>query len=86
MIFNKQLIYSKMRFIVTYLLGAMLMSLPLHAQVLTGIDVLERSGFEPLKGKRVGLVTNPSGVNRTLRSTIDTLFEAGGEPGRPVRA
>ena len=75
-IFNKQLIYNKMRFIVTFLLGTMLMLLPLQGQVLTGIDVLERGGFEPLKGKRVGLVTNPSGVNRNLRSTIDILFEA----------
>ncbi len=48
----------------------------LQAQVLTGIEVLERGGFEELQGKRVGLVTNPSGVDRRLRSTIDILFEA----------
>ena len=48
----------------------------LQAQVLTGIEVLEQGGFEELKGKRVGLVTNPSGVDRNLRSTIDILFEA----------
>ena len=47
-----------------------------HAQVYTGIDMLERYGFEELRGKRVGLVTNPSGVDRYLRSTIDVLFEA----------
>ncbi len=56
---------------VTLLLGQML-----HAQVLTGIDVLQLNGFEELRGKRVGLVTNPSGVDRNLRSTIDILFEA----------
>ena len=48
----------------------------LSAQVYTGIDMLERYGFEELQGKRVGLVTNPSGVDRNLRSTIDILFEA----------
>ena len=50
--------------------------LPLQAQVLTGIDVLQEDGFAQLAGKRVGLVTNPSGVDRHVRSTIDILFEA----------
>ncbi|MDD6253676.1 MAG: DUF1343 domain-containing protein [Bacteroidales bacterium] len=47
-------------------------------QVRTGIEVLESRGFEGLKGKRVGLVTNPSGVDRNLRSTIDILNNAEG--------
>ena len=51
-------------------------SLFLQAQVIPGIEVLEQNGFEELLGKRVGLVTNPSGVDRQLRSTIDILFEA----------
>ena len=42
----------------------------------SGIEVLESRGFEGLKGKRVGLVTNPSGVDRNLRSTIDILHDA----------
>ena len=50
--------------------------LPLQAQVLTGIDVLQKEGFPQLVGKRVGLVTNPSGVDRNVRSTIDILHEA----------
>ena len=41
-----------------------------------GIEVLRENGFEQLKGKRVGLVTNPSGVDSKLRSTIDILFNA----------
>ena len=41
-----------------------------------GIDVLESRGFEGLEGKRVGLVTNPSGVSSDLRSTIDILHDA----------
>ena len=48
----------------------------LQAQVVPGIEVLERNGFIQLYGKRVGLVTNPSGVDRQLRSTIDILFQA----------
>lgn len=46
------------------------------AQVKPGVEVLRDSGFRGLKGKRVGLVTNPSGVDRHLRSTIDILYEA----------
>ena len=63
-----------MKKILTFFL--LLASLSLSAQVYTGIDMLERYGFEELRGKRVGLVTNPSGVDRYLRSTIDILFEA----------
>ena len=48
------------------------------AQVLTGIDVLERDGFKQLSGMRVGLVTNHTGRNRTGRSTIDVLHKAPG--------
>ena len=51
-------------------------SLTINAQVVPGIEVLEQDGFRVLKGKRVGLVTNPSGVSRDLRSTIDILFDA----------
>lgn len=47
-----------------------------RCDVRVGVDVLESRGFEGLKGKRVGLVTNPSGVDRNLRSTIDILNEA----------
>ena len=44
--------------------------------VKTGIEVLRDRNFEILKGKRVGLVTNPSGVDRFLNSTVDILFNA----------
>lgn len=49
-----------------------------HTGVTPGIEVLAERGFPGLKGKRVGLVTNPSGVDRNLRSTIDILFNAPG--------
>ena len=47
-------------------------------QVLTGIDVLEANGFQQLKGKKVGLVTNPTGINKDLVSTVDVLYNAEG--------
>lgn len=43
-----------------------------------GIEVLRSRNFEGLKGKKVGLVTNPSGIDRNLKSTIDILHEAEG--------
>ena len=46
--------------------------------VKTGIEVLRDRGFEGLQGRRVGLVTNPSGVDRHLNSTIDILYNAQG--------
>jgi len=41
-----------------------------------GVDVLIEEGFKPLRGKRVGLITNPTGVTSDLRATIDVLNEA----------
>jgi uncharacterized protein YbbC (DUF1343 family) len=40
----------------------------------TGLETLINSKFEGLKGKKVGLITNPTGVDHNLRSTIDILF------------
>jgi uncharacterized protein YbbC (DUF1343 family) len=45
-----------------------------------GIDVLAEDGFSILKGKRVGLLTHPAGVNGKGHSTIQVLREALG-PG-----
>lgn len=47
-------------------------------RVLLGSEVLARGGFAPLRGKRVGLITNPSAVDRELRATIDLLRGAEG--------
>lgn len=46
--------------------------------VLTGIDVLKRDGYRALKGRRVGLVTNHTGIDRDGTSTIDLLHQAEG--------
>jgi uncharacterized protein YbbC (DUF1343 family) len=45
---------------------------------LTGIDVLEAQNFAPLRGKRVGLITNQTGVDMQGRRTIDVLARAEG--------
>jgi uncharacterized protein YbbC (DUF1343 family) len=45
-------------------------------KVKTGIEVLRDRNFDVLMGKRVGLVTNPTGVDSKLKSTVDILFEA----------
>jgi uncharacterized protein YbbC (DUF1343 family) len=58
----------------------------LHAQaptVRTGIEVLRDRNFDVLQGKRVGLITNPTGVDRSLRSTVDILHA---EPGVKLAA
>lgn len=42
----------------------------------TGIDVLRAEGFAPLRGKRIGLLTNHTGVASDGETTIDVLFNA----------
>ena len=44
----------------------------------TGIDVLEAENFASLQGRRVGLITNLSGVDAAGRRTIDLLYHAPG--------
>lgn len=44
--------------------------------VLTGIDVLKRDRFRQLKGRRVGLITNHTGIDREGVSTIRLLHNA----------
>lgn len=48
------------------------------AQVKPGIEVLRDNGFASLQGKRVGLITNPTGVDNNLVSTVDILANAPG--------
>src|SRR5262249_7643019 len=47
-----------------------------NGAVLTGIDVLESQDFPILKGKRVGVLTNQTGVDSAGRRTIDVLAHA----------
>jgi uncharacterized protein YbbC (DUF1343 family)/CubicO group peptidase (beta-lactamase class C family) len=48
-----------------------------NAHTLTGLDVLEEENFKPLEGKRVGLITNQTGVDRAGRRNIDVMRAAG---------
>lgn len=43
----------------------------------TGLDVLEKEHFKSLAGKRIGLITNQTGIDRAGRRNIDVMREAG---------
>ncbi|MBQ9597277.1 MAG: DUF1343 domain-containing protein, partial [Bacteroidales bacterium] len=60
----------------TLLLLFALLYLQAAASVKPGVEVLRDRGFDILKGKRVGLLTNPSGVDRGLVSTIEIFQKA----------
>jgi uncharacterized protein YbbC (DUF1343 family) len=67
-------------FRLTLLFLWMLASGPLlqAAQVKLGIDVLEERQFAELQGKRVGLITNATGIDSQGNSTVDILRKAPG--------
>ncbi|HEV8240127.1 MAG TPA: exo-beta-N-acetylmuramidase NamZ domain-containing protein [Thermoanaerobaculia bacterium] len=48
------------------------------ADASNGIDVLHASGYAALQGKRVGLITNQTGIDRAGNPTIDLLRSAPG--------
>ncbi len=52
-------------------------------RVKPGIEVLAASGFAPLVGKRIGVITNHTGIDASGRSTLYLLLHA---PGVKVRA
>ena len=47
-------------------------------RIKVGIEVLRERGFDILRGKRIGLITNPTAVDANLVSTIDILHKAPG--------
>lgn len=49
-----------------------------NGSVLTGIDVLESQDFALLRGKRIGVLTNQTGIDSAGRRTIDVLAHASG--------
>ena len=57
--------------ILTVILSSLILS-----QVKPGIEVLAENHFAILKGKRVGLVTNPTGITSNFTSTVDVLASA----------
>jgi uncharacterized protein YbbC (DUF1343 family)/CubicO group peptidase (beta-lactamase class C family) len=48
-----------------------------NTDTLTGLDVLEADGFRELKGKRLGLITNQTGLDRAGRRNVDVMLAAG---------
>jgi uncharacterized protein YbbC (DUF1343 family) len=56
--------------------GVRRMTAPNH-EVLTGLDVMEAEKFAQLAGKRVGLITNHTGLDRTGQRNIDVMRAAG---------
>ena len=46
-------------------------------EVLTGLDVLAADNFAALRGKRIGLITNHTGLSRDGRRNIDLMLAAG---------
>ncbi len=49
--------------------------------VLTGLDVLAKDNFATLRGKRVGLITNHTGLSRDGKRNIDLMLVAGVKVG-----
>ena len=45
-------------------------------KTLTGIDVLVRDGFRQLRGRRLGLITNHTGLDGRGKSTVSRLYES----------
>jgi len=45
--------------------------------VLTGLDVLAKDNFAALRGKRVGLITNHTGLSRDGKRNVDLMVAAG---------
>lgn len=48
-----------------------------NVETLTGLDVLQEQKFAPFNGKRVGLITNHTGLNRNGQRNIDVMVGAG---------
>jgi len=59
-------------------LGVLNLQVGHAANVKVGIDVLEEHQFAELQGKRVGLITNATGIDSRGVSTVDILLHAPG--------
>jgi len=69
---NRQNLFPRAVLAFVLLLG---LSWNARAAISLGIDELEKTNFAALKGKRVGLVTNPSGADSKGRSAISVLYQ-----------
>jgi len=48
-----------------------------NVDTMTGLDVLESENFGEFKGKRIGLITNQTGLDRHGRRNVDVMLAAG---------
>lgn len=48
-----------------------------NGHTLTGLDVLAQQNFAPLQGKRIGLITNHTGLSRDGKRNLDLMLAAG---------
>ena len=48
-----------------------------NGHTLTGLDVLAQQNFAPLQGKRIGLITNHTGLSRDGKRNLDLMVAAG---------
>ncbi len=46
-------------------------------ETILGLDILRRNNFEILKGRKIGLITNYSGVSKDLKSNIELMLKEG---------
>jgi uncharacterized protein YbbC (DUF1343 family) len=67
-----------MRTLRPLVLLTMLVAPSARAQVTTGLEVLLSDSLHLLRGKRVGLITNHTGLDRNGRRNIDLIFRAPG--------
>jgi len=64
------------KYLALLLFSLCLTSLSAQIKIKTGIEVLKSKDFKCLEGKRVGLITNPTGVDNNMVSDIDILAAA----------
>jgi len=69
-----KLIISK-HFLAILVFSLFMTTLSAH-KVRTGVEMLNAQNFSAIKGKRVGLITNPTGIDRNLQSTVDLFFHS----------
>ncbi len=65
---------------IVWLLALFSFTASFAAQVLPGVEVFfQEKRYEAWKGKRVGLLTNHTGVDRQMRSTVERFLECEGD-------
>jgi uncharacterized protein YbbC (DUF1343 family) len=66
----------KKQFLLFLLIFTLVGSKVAARRVKTEVEILKEQNFSSIKGKRVGLITNPTGVDRNLTSTVDLFYHS----------